>query len=113
MLTTIAKLFRSTAPSGAIEALARQVTELSLEDVIERVSAQIDSMTLSEARGYVRARAAHVVQIQTRRALSQHVEASEDWASLIIPSATERLVPLVIRQTGVGLPRPEKLRMAA
>lgn len=113
MLTSIAKLFRSTAPAEAIEALARQVSELSLEDVIERVSSRIENMPLSEARGYVRARAAQVVRIQTRRALSQHAEASEDWASLIIPSATERLVPLVIRQTGVGLPRPEKLRMAA
>ena len=113
MLTSIAKLFRSSSPSGAIEALTRQVTEQCLEDVIDRVSDQIDSMSLSEARGYVRARAAQVVRIQTRQALSQHNEAVEEWANLIIPSATERLIPLVIRQTGVGLPRPEKLRLAA
>ncbi len=106
MLTSIAKLLHSSAPTGIIESLAHQVTELSLEDVIKRVSDQIDNMTLSEARGYVRARASQVVRIQTRRVLSQHGEASEDWANLIIPSATEHLIPLVIRQTGVGLPRP-------
>jgi len=79
MLSSIARLFRSTVPSGAIDALVRQVAELSLEGVVERVSARIDEMTLSEARGYVRARAAHVVRRQTRQAISQHQEATEDW----------------------------------
>ncbi len=113
MFSSIARLFRSTMPSGAIDALVRQIAELSLEGVVERVSDRIDEMTLSEARGYVRARAAHVVRRQTRQAISQHQEATEDWSEAIVPAATERLVPLVLRQTGVGVPRRNLMRKAA
>ncbi|NOY30243.1 MAG: hypothetical protein GXP28_08710 [Planctomycetes bacterium] len=113
MIPIIAKLFRSTAPSDVVDALVRQVADLSLEGVVERVAARIDQMTLSEARGYVRARAAHVVRRQTRQVISQHQEATEDWSGAIVPAATERLVPLVLRQTGVGVPRRNLMRNAA
>ncbi|MCA9230828.1 MAG: hypothetical protein KDA57_09260 [Planctomycetales bacterium] len=112
MFAAIANLL-GVAPAGAIEALIRQVAELSIEGVCEKVSARIDDMTLSEARGYVRARAAQVVQRQTRLVLLQHREAQSDWAVQIVPAATERLIPLVIRQAGVGVPRPIELRKAA
>ena len=112
MFAGIAKLF-GAAPSAAIDALVRQVADLSLEGVIERVSARIDDMTLSEARGYVRARAASVVRRQTSQAISQHQDATDDWAGMIVPAATERLVPLVLRQTGVGVPRRNTMRTAA
>lgn len=113
MYPSIAKLFRSTLPSGVMDTLVRQVAELSLESVVERVAARIDEMTLSEARGYVRARAAQVVRRQTRQAISQYQEATEDWPRAIVPAATERLVPLVLRQTGVGVPRRNLTRKAA
>jgi len=112
MLAGIAKLF-SSAPSAAIDALVRQVAELSLDDVVERVASRIDDMTFSEARGYVRARAAIVVRQQTSRAISQSQGASDDWAGTIVPAATERIVPLVLRQRGVGIPRLKLVQKAA
>jgi len=104
MFAGIAKFF-GTAPSATIDALVRQVAELSLESVAERVATRIDDMTFSEARGYVRARAALVVRRQTRQVISQYQEATDDWAGVIIPAATERIVPLVLRQRSVGVPR--------
>ncbi len=113
MYSFIARRFHSSVPSGVIDALVRQVAELSLEGVVERVSARIEEMTLSEARGYVRARAAYVVRRQTRQVISQHQEATENWSAAIVPAATERLVPLVLRQTSVGVPRRNLMRKAA
>ncbi len=112
MLAKIVKLIRR-APSGAIDALVRQVVEMSLEDVVERVSARVDAMTLSEARGYVRARAAQVVRYQTHLAIAKHSGAEQHWTARIVSTATERIVTLVLRQTGVGLPRRTEMRMAA
>ena len=112
MLAGIAKLF-GTTPSGAIESLTRQVAEMSLAGIVERVAARVDNMTLSEARGYVRARAAQVVRRQAQLAISQHKNAEPVWAAMIVPAATERIVPLVLRQTGVGLPRRTEMRLAA
>jgi hypothetical protein len=103
MFAGIAKLF-GAAPSAAIDALVRQVADLSLESVVGRVAARVDEMTLSEARGYVRARASQVVRRHTHVAIAQYQGASEDWACLIVPAATERIVPQVLRQTGVGPP---------
>jgi len=104
MFAGIAKLF-GTAPSATIDALVRQVAELSLEGVVERVATRIDDMTFSEARGYIRARAALVVRRQTSQAISQYQGVTDDWAEAIIPAATERIVPLVLRQRSVGVPR--------
>jgi len=112
MFAGITKLF-GTAPSAAIDALVRQVAELSLAGVVERVSARIDDMTFSEARGYVRARAAQVVRRQTRHAISQYDGATDDWAVVIVPAATERIVPLVLRQRSVGVPRRKMVQNAA
>lgn len=109
----IAKFFGKGPSGAAIEALVRQVTETSLEEVLERVCVRVDQMTLSEARGYVRARAAQVVRRQTRLTISKQKNADFQWADSIVPAATERLVPLVLRRARVGVPRVEQRRLAA
>ena len=104
MLEAVAKVFRSE-PSAKVEAFARQVVDESVADVAQLVAKQMEGMTLSEARGYVRARSAQIVRRQTRLAIHRHPHAAPDWSASIVRTATERLVPLVLRQTGVGIPR--------
>lgn len=104
MLEAVVKIFRSE-PSARVNAIARQVVDESVEDVAQLVTSRMDGMTLSEARGFVRARSAQIVRRQTRLAINRNPSAESDWNALIIRSATERLVPLVLRQTGVGIPR--------
>ena len=112
MLEAVAKVFRSE-PSAKVEAFARQVVDESVEDVAQLVANQMEGMTLSEARGYVRARSAQIVRRQTRLAVNRHPDAAPDWSASIVRTATERLVPLVLRQTGVGIPRRVDTRVAA
>ena len=112
MLEAVAKMFRSES-SAKIEALARQVVDESVENVAQLVANHMEAMTLSEARGYVRARSAQIVRRQTRLAVNRHPDAAPDWSASIIRAATERLVPLVLRQTGVGIPRRADTRSAA
>ena len=112
MLEAVAKIFRSE-PSAKVEAFARQVADESVQDVAQLVANQMEGMTLSEARGYVRARSAQIVRRQTRLAVNRHPNATPDWSASIVRTATERLVPLVLRQTGVGIPRRVDTRAVA
>jgi hypothetical protein len=112
MLEAVAKFFRSE-PSARLETIARQVVDESVEGVAQLVAERMEGMTLSEARGYVRARSTQIVRRQTQLAIHRHSSAVPDWSASIIRVATERLVPLVLRQTGVGIPRPADTRAAA
>ena len=113
MINHLAKLL-SAASAGRMDALSRQVADLSLQGVCELVGDHIEDMTFSEARGYVRARASRVVRKQARMAIGRHPGADQAWLDAITRSATERIVPLVLRQTGVGVLRPAApTRMAA
>ena len=104
MLEVVAKIFRSPS-SAALETIARQVVDECVKDVAQLVADHMEGMTLSEARGYVRARSAQIVRKQTRLAVNRHLNATAEWSASIVRSATERLVPLVLRQTAVGIPR--------
>jgi len=112
MFKVIAKLFRP-ATSGQMDALAGQVAELSKDSVCQLVCDDVESMSLSEARGYVRARAARIVRKQARVVISRQPGAELEWVDLVARTATERLVPLVLRQAAVGVPRTAVIRMAA
>jgi len=113
MLDALTKLF-APAPTGKIDALARQVAELSVENVCQLVSAQVEAMSFSEARGYVRARARRVVRRHTALAITRQPGAEPSWADAIVGLAVERLVPVVLRQTGVGVPKmAAPIRLAA
>ena len=113
MIQGIAKLLGAVS-SVKTDQLVKQVSEASIASVCERVAQHIEEMSLSEARGYVRARAARVVRRETRLAisrLSSNVDASQ--ADNVVRAATERLVPVVIRRMSVGVPRSAALPMAA
>ncbi len=113
MIKTIAKLLGAT-PKSQIDALAHLVADESLESVCQLVSGHVESMTFSEARGYVRARAGRIVRKQARAAINRQPGAEEAWVDAIAHGATEQIVPLVLRQTGVGVPKATtKLRLAA
>jgi len=108
MINVIAKLL-GAPPASRVDVLSRQVAELSLESVCQLVGERVESMTFSEARGYVRARAAQIVRKQSRLAISRQAGAEQAWTV-----ATERIVPLVLRQAGVGVPKlPATSRLAA
>ena len=104
MLEAVAKMFRSR-PSAKMEAFVRQVADESVADVAQLVANHMEGMTLSEARGYVRARSAQIVRRRTRLAINRNPNAAPNWSALIVRRATERLVPFVLRQTSFGIPR--------
>ena len=111
MFGAVAKLFHHK-PHAKIEALAQQIVEQSLEDSVRRVADHLEGMSLSEARGYVRARAAQVVRKHTQVAINRQPKAMAAWSHSITTLATERIIPLVLRKSGVGMPRtvaPERL----
>jgi hypothetical protein len=60
----------------------------------------------------VRARANSIVRRQTRITLAGQ-SLSDDVQTDLVRAAIERLVPVVIKRAGVGLPRPTALRLAA
>jgi len=111
----IQQLIQMFGPSHMkeIESLARQVVDSSVEGVCQRVGQRMDNMTLSEARGYIRARAASTIRRHTRLILSQQKNANPAWAASIVRTSTERIIPLVLRQLGVGVPRLATVRQAA
>lgn len=104
MWEMFSRLFRGPSPVR-VEGLARQVVEASLQEVSRLVAGKIHQMSLAEARGYVRARSAAVVRRQTALALRLQSPATAQLSAAIIPAATERLVPQVLRETGVGSSR--------
>lgn len=112
MFNGIAKLF-GTAPTRAVDAVVSQVIESSLEGVCRLVDGRVNEMSLSEARGYVRARAAQLIACQSRQAISRSPESNLSWTPTVARAATERIIPLVLRQTGVGVPRSASLPKAA
>lgn len=112
MIKAIAKLF-GAASASRVNALSRQVADLSLESVCQLVSDSVESMTFSEARGYVRARSARVVRRHARLAISRHPGADLAWTDEVARTAIERIVPQVLRQTGVGVPKAATARWAA
>lgn len=112
MLEIVHRMFL-TRPTAKIEALARQVAEVSLDEVACLVASRIEEMTLSEARGYVRARSAAVVRRQTRLAVNRHPQATVEWQTAIVRAATDKIIPQVLRKVGVGVPRLSPQRLAA
>ncbi|MCG8448218.1 MAG: hypothetical protein MI725_01385 [Pirellulales bacterium] len=112
MIQEIAKLFGATS-ARKTDALVKQVVDASIAGVCQRVAQHIDAMSLFEARGYVRARAARVVRRQTRLAINHLPEDNSAWSETIVRAATERLLPVVLQRMSVGIPRSSSLPIAA
>lgn len=112
MWDLVARLFNSI-PSNKSRALAKQVLEASLDEAKQLVADEVTEMSLAEARGYVRARCGLIVRRQARLVISRDHEADSSWAAAVARSAIEQLVPVVIRDLKVGIPRRMELRAAA
>lgn len=86
----------SRSPS---EFMARQIAERSIAEVCERVAGHTTGMSVSEARGYVRARATQIVLRETRIAIANSIDVELSEMANVARLATERLIPQVIRKT--------------
>ncbi|MAT71607.1 MAG: hypothetical protein CMJ58_19035 [Planctomycetaceae bacterium] len=81
-----------------LDAIVRQVADLSLEGIAQTVEGRTAGMSLCETRGYIRARATAEVRRQTRNVLERHPGASLDWESEVVARAADRVAPLVLRR---------------
>ena len=107
------RLLHEYGKSRKIEAHARQLAKLSVDGVRRRVESRIFPMTTSEIRGFVRALSAYVVRRQNRIKLAALGRLPSDWQAAIIRQATDRLVPLVMRELCKTTPGPLFKRSAA
>jgi hypothetical protein len=82
----------------SLDALVRHVAESSVEAVYRLVADRIESMSVCEARGYVRARAGREIRRQARLAFSNQPGLNQAWETLVVLRATERVAPLAMRQ---------------
>lgn len=113
MFSAISRVFQFGSASR-IEAIARQVAEQSVAEVSQLVRDRVQGMCLAEARGYVRARSVRTVQRYARMALNSEQGLTASSLDQVVSSASQQLVPLVLRQTCVGLPQSViSQRMAA
>jgi hypothetical protein len=81
-----------------LDALVRRIAESSIEAICQLIGNRTESMSVCEARGYVRARAALEIRRQARLAFSQQPGVDAAWEPLIVLRATERATPLALRQ---------------
>jgi hypothetical protein len=102
------------AARRSLDAMVREVAELSVENVCRLVADRVTSMTISEARGYTRARAAKEIRRHTRIVLPKHIAAADaSWERAVIVRATDRVAPLVLRQLTAARIRNAELRLFA
>ena len=93
--------------------LAAKIAHDSHRAVWGRVSHRVLSMRLNEARGYVRARAAHCIQTEVER-LSQHNrDLTGRTRAELVSRATDQVVGLVIRDVLVMPAQTAAKRRAA
>ena len=105
--------FVSGYSSRNSDAIVKQVVEASVSGACEIVSDKVQFMSLSEARGYIRARAAEVVRRESRLALNRTRGTGAYSLKSIVRTATERLIPVVLKKTSVGVPCVRELPLAA
>jgi hypothetical protein len=93
-----------------LDALVRHVAEASVEAVCGLVAPQINSMTVSEARGYIRGRASAIVRRQAQLACRQMAGIDPAWQGQVAHHAIDRLMPHVLRQASAGRARHAEVR---
>jgi hypothetical protein len=97
-----------------LDALVRRIAEASVEAICQLVGDRTMSMSVCEARGYVRARAAREIRRQARIAFAQQPGVDAAWEPLVVLRATERVAPLALRQLSAARSRQvESQRRAA
>jgi len=91
-----------------LDALVRRIADASVEAICQLVGNRVESMSVCETRGYVRARAAGEIRKQTRLAFSEQPGVDAMWEPLVILRATERVASLALRQLSAGRSRQEE-----
>ncbi len=112
MLKFIRSLFQPKRRAN-LEPLVRQVIEQCLADVCNLVQGRLQSMSLSEARGYVRARSTQIVLQQARLAIANSPEVDYSQLAKVSRQVSELLVVQVLRRTKTGGARIHTFRQAA
>ena len=87
--------FRPAQRAQQIEDLALEVAERCEDAVRARLGPQVASMNVSEARGYVRARAGGAVRRETGVMLSSRKDLSTSLRPVLVRRATDQVVLLV------------------
>ena len=91
----------------ALDSLVRRIADASVEAICRVVGDRIESMSICEARGYVRARAAGEIRRQARLAFRQQPGIDAAWEPLVVLRATEFVAPLALRQLAANRSRHE------
>ena len=105
----LARLFTSQRP----EILADKVASRSRQAVWDRVSHRIHSLSGAEARGYIRARAAAVIEPEADRLIRKEGGRAASLREKILRDATESVIRLVIEQVQISRQRAAAVRRAA
>lgn len=101
------------AARRSLDALVRGIAEASVEAVCRLVAQRVESMSLCEARGYIRGRANREIRRQTRLALAPPLSATPARELMIVLRATERVTPLVLRQLKAARAHSAEVRAMA
>ncbi len=81
-----------------LDATARQLAELSAARVCGLAAGRVESMSVCETRGYIRARAGAEIRRQARAVAVRHRAADPALEAAVVARATERVVALTMRQ---------------
>lgn len=103
------RLFASHKP----ELLADKIASRSRQRVWDRVSHRIHALTGAEARGYVRARVAAIVEEETDRLIAEEGGKAAQHRTRIMRDAGESVIRLVLEQEQISRRSAQPLRRAA
>ena len=104
----LVRVFTSQRP----EVLAAKVASRSRHAVWDRVSHRLHSLTGAEARGYIRARAAAVIEAEADRLIKEEAGKAAGLRERVLRDATDSVIRLVLEQEQISR-RAIPMRLAA
>ncbi len=105
-----ARLAKRRLSTSRLQMLAESLAEQGLRTVIQRSLTRASGMRLSEARGYIRARAALVIHQCVDRELALRPVVLTEQRADLIDLATEAVINLTLREL---VSRPAETRRIA
>ena len=105
----LVRLFATHKP----DLLAEKVASRSRRAVWDRVSHRMHALSGAEARGYVRARAAAIVEDETDRLIAEEGGKAIQHRQRIIHDASEAVIRLMLEQVQISRRSAVPLRRAA
>jgi hypothetical protein len=92
----------------ALDAAAREIADLCLDEVCRAVSERVFRMGLGEARGYIRARSMPQVRRHSPAVLNKLADLPAGWEPLVLSRAADCVAPLALRR--ITARRPQAAR---